>query len=140
MLNIICYDLNGEPLRRFYQYDTGQKIVLKDIGTPSTLTVTLQCDTCIEPVAATTTVSDDDLIVNVNDDLLEVGLPLRGVIYRTVSGVMNIIGMFYIPVVRRPAPGYMWVDELPAAPTEDGTYQLPATVSDGVATYSWESV
>lgn len=30
-------------------------------------------------------------------------------------------------------------DELPAAPTEDGSYVLKATVADGAATYTWEA-
>lgn len=30
--------------------------------------------------------------------------------------------------------------ELPAAPSDDGTYNLTVTVADGEATYTWEAV
>ena len=48
-------------------------------------------------------------------------------IVRQVSGVNT-----YVPITF-PA------DELPAAPTTDGSYVLKVTVADGTATYSWES-
>lgn len=48
-------------------------------------------------------------------------------IVRQVSGINT-----YVPITF-PA------DELPAAPTTDGTYVLKVTVADGTATYSWVS-
>lgn len=33
-----------------------------------------------------------------------------------------------------------YLPSIPAAPSDDGTYNLTCTVSDGVASYSWESV
>lgn len=104
MINIICYDLNGEPLRRFYQYDVGQKMVLKDLALSPTPVVTLQSDTCVQPEVATVAVSGNDLLVTISDSLLEDGLPLRGVVYRTLTPDENVIGMIYIPVVQRVPP------------------------------------
>lgn len=136
MINIICYDLNGEPLRRFYQYDVGQKMVLKDLALSPTPVVTLQCDTCVQPEVAAVTVSGNDLLVTISDSLLEAGLPLRGVVYRTVTPDENVIGTIYIPVVQRipPEKGA----RLPDLPDTDGTYVLTGFVEDGVKEISWE--
>ena len=49
-------------------------------------------------------------------------------------------------IMRKTASGNAYVpltlpvDELPAAPTTDGNYQLKCTVADGAATYTWESI
>lgn len=105
MLNIICYDLNGDPLRRFYQYDVGQKMVLKDLALSPTPVVELQSDTCVQPEVATVTVSGDDLIVTIADSLLESGYPLRGYIRdEDEGGEARTIGLIYIPVVQRIRP------------------------------------
>lgn len=137
MINIICFDLNGQPLRRFYQYDVGQKMILKGLALSPTPIVTLQCDPCVQPITASVAPVGEDLLVTIPDEFLADRYPLKGVVYRTRTPDENVIGTIYIPVVQRipPEKGA----RLPDLPDEDGEYVLVGTVDDGVTEVMWVS-
>ena len=104
MLNTICYDLDGNPIRRFYQWDVGQVIVIKDLPLYPVPGVELFNNDYDGAIDAEVTVVGNKLHARVSDDLLMSGEPLRGYIYRTPMDRHDTIGYIYIPVVQRARP------------------------------------
>lgn len=104
MVNTVCYDLDDKPIRRFYQWDKGQVLVIKDMPLYPVPGVELFNNDYEGAVDAEVTIVEGKIHARISDDLLMRGEPLRGYIYRTPEQRHDTIGYIYIPVVERSRP------------------------------------
>lgn len=105
---IKCYDGNNHPITHFTQWDKNQKVIVKNVVSPTTPTAHIRNSPCEEPTLCVSSYSGTTLTVNIPNILLEQPLPLT--IYVNSNDTIIIPEALYtirIPVTPREQPEYV---------------------------------
>lgn len=105
MSGIACYDLNGNPIKTFYQWDINQKIIIKG-SSGSPVPVCHFCNRLSDKaIVVSPEFSDGNIIVKVPNILLKEPESILIYIYQENDGGSGkTINVIQIPVVKRKPP------------------------------------
>lgn len=104
-MDITCYDGNGNPISRFYQWDTNQTITVVNVAVSPVPEFQFSNKNHQEAINVVPTVSGTQLIALVPDSLLREAEPIHAYIYRKAdSGAGRTLGVINIKVLPRPRP------------------------------------
>lgn len=104
---IKCYDGKNNPFTHLTQWDKNQKVIIKNVVSPTTPTAHIRNSPCEEPTLCVSSYSGTTLTVNIPNILLEQPLPLT--IYINLNNSSSLLEALYtirIPVIPREEPEY----------------------------------
>lgn len=111
--NILCYDIDGDPINHFTQWDSGQKIIFKDLNLDEAPLVHFANANSEEALSVQSSLSDGEIIVDVPNILLEESLNIFVYLYEEDELSGTTLYSISIPVREKPKPSnYIYVDNV----------------------------
>ena len=105
MVEIKCYDYNGNRITEFFQWDVDQEVYVGGAPTSPLPIVQFSNDRCKQSISITPTLSGDRLLSSVPNSLLQEESPITIFVYdHGDDGYGKTIGHISIPVIKRVKP------------------------------------
>lgn len=103
--NMQCFDTKGRPLKTLWQWDKDVSVVIKDMAISPPPVFQFANRMSRETISVASTVSGEDLIVEIPNVLLEKPDSVFAYIHRNSgNGITRTLGSIYIPVRARKQP------------------------------------